>query len=49
MCFSYLNGLFQALTKLDLSYTGTGDQGAKYLGDALKYNTVRDCLVMYLS
>jgi len=35
----------QALTTLDLHYNRLGDQGAQYLGEALRHNTVRSLLL----
>ena len=35
----------QILTKLDLNNNEIGAQGAQYLGEALRYNTVRSSLI----
>jgi len=37
--------LIQILTTLDLGYNQIGDQGAQYLGEALRHNTVRSSLL----
>jgi len=44
-----LLSFIQTLTTLNLSYNQIGDQGARYLGEALQQNTVRLSLLRVLS
>jgi len=43
-----LLSLIQTLTTLDLQSNKIGDQGAQYLGEGLKHNTVRSSLLLVL-
>ena len=44
-----LLSLIQTLTTLNLSYNQIGAQGAQYLGEALRHNTVRSSLLLIFS
>jgi len=43
-----LFSFIQTLTELFVLWNGIGDQGAQYLGEGLKHNTVRPSLLLVL-